>query len=86
MPYLVISLWPLITLVPLSKEQGRNFMKKHCITTYFKTSSYNRFNVDLDSWACLFRCKALQVVSRKMRMKKVNCSRKNILCFKVFDW
>ena len=34
--------------------------------------------------ACLFRCKTSQVVSRKMRMEKVNCSRENILCFTVF--
>ena len=34
--------------------------------------------------ACLFHCKTSQVVSRKMRMKKVNCSRENILCFTVF--
>ena len=36
--------------------------------------------------ACLFRCKTSQVVSRKMRMKKMNCSRENILWFTVFGW
>ena len=35
--------------------------------------------------ACLFRCKTSQVVSRKMRMEKVNCRIENILCFTVFD-
>ena len=34
--------------------------------------------------ACLFRRKTSQVVSHKMRMENMNCSRKNILCFTVF--
>ena len=35
--------------------------------------------------ACLFYRKTPQVISRKMRIEKVNCSRENILCLRKIN-
>ena len=76
------------SLSPLSAEEtGTIYLSAKvvkCLGVVLKISL--KYKRDKILWACLFCCKWLQVVSRKMRIGKVKCSKKNILCFTAFGW
>ena len=80
-------------MCPLQKKIAVTISKEDCLLGINATVKKKRISTQflaivtalLRTYrACLFRRKTSQVVSRKMRMGNVNCSRKNILYFTVF--